>query len=250
MGCVYADGADEFLRASRVELAAGADHLKVFITGGIADPFEGFDVAQMTRAEMVAVVETAAQHGTYVAAHAGSSAAIRVAIDAGIRGFEHGYHLDLSTAELMAANDCFLTPTLCVTHLPGWMERHHFSSEQIRRAVEVGDAHLESTQRAIAAGVTLVNGTDYPPGSEDDGVPVAIREIELLAGAGLSPLEALRTATTNAANLVRMDDLLGQVRVGFAADFLVVDGNPIEDVTVLRHIRGVVRGGELLRYDA
>src|SRR5262245_25284166 len=126
-GCALADGGDGFLHAARTELAAGADHIKVFITGGIADASEGFDVPQMTDDEMRGAVRAAREHHTYVVAHAGSSGAIRQALDAGILAFEHGYSLDDETAVRLREADATLTPTLCVTRLPDWMRDHHFT---------------------------------------------------------------------------------------------------------------------------
>ncbi|HVT66801.1 MAG TPA: amidohydrolase family protein, partial [Trebonia sp.] len=170
--CVYADGYDGFLRAARAELAAGADHLKIFITGGIARPGESFDGAEMTDEEMRAVVRAASERGSYVVAHAGSAGAIRQALDAGVRSFEHAYQLDDTTAAEMARRRVFLTPTLCVTRCPEWMADHRFTPWQVERAVEVGPAHLESIRTAVRSGlspagtdgpgITFVAGTDYP----------------------------------------------------------------------------------------
>src|SRR5882672_9878586 len=94
VACSYADGHDGFLHAARAELAAGADHVKIFITGGIARQGESFDGAEMTGEEMRAVVRAASERGSYVVAHAGSAGAIRQALDAGVRSFEHAYQLD------------------------------------------------------------------------------------------------------------------------------------------------------------
>jgi imidazolonepropionase-like amidohydrolase len=249
MGCAYADGADGFLRATRAELGAGADHVKVFITGGIASAGESFLGAQMTPEEMRAAVRAAAEHHTYVVAHAGDGSAIAEALAAGVRSFEHAYALDADVAAEMARRDVFLTPTLCVTRCPEWMADHAFTRDQIERAVAVGPGHLASIRRAIDAGVTCVAGTDYPPGEPIEDTVVAVREMEFLADAGLGPVGALRAGTVNAARLVGLAGRIGEVIPGAAADLVVTDDDPTRDVRALRRIRLVLQAGRVVRDD-
>ena len=248
-GCTYADGYDGFLAAARAELAAGADHIKVFITGGIADPDEGFEGAQMTMDEMRAVARAARERHTYVAAHAGDGGAIAQAMDAGITGFEHAYSLSDEVAADMARRGVFLTPTLCVTRCPEWMADHDFTPAQIAKAMEVGPGHLASIRRAIAAGVTLVAGTDYPPGEPIEDTVCAVREMEFMADAGLGPVEALRAGTVTAARLLGLEGRIGEVVPGAAADLVVLDADPTSDVSALRRIRTVFQAGRTVRDD-
>lgn len=249
LGCVYADGHDGFLRAARAELAAGADHIKIFITGGIAHLGETFNGAQMTSDEIKAVVRATQEQGTYVVAHAGGWPAIREAMDAGVRGFEHGYDLDDATAVEMARRGVFLTPTLSVTRCPQWMADHDFTQWQIDLAMRVGPGHLESIERAVRAGVTLVNGTDYPPGEPIDGTVVAVREMEFGVDAGLSAAQALRTATVNAAQLLALEHEIGVIEEGMAADIVAVPDDPTRDISAMRHIDFVMSQGEVIRDD-
>ena len=257
--CVYADGYDGFLHAARAELAAGADHIKIFITGGIARQGESFDGAEMTDEEMRAVVRATSERGSYVVAHAGSAGAIRQALTAGVRSFEHAYQLDEQTAAEMARRQVFLTPTLCVTRCPDWMAEHRFTPWQVERAVEVGPAHLESIRTAARAGlrpagadgtgITFVAGTDYPPGEPIEDTVVAVREMEFLTEAGLSPEQALRAGTSNAARLVKLEDQLGAVEEGYVADLVVADTDPLSDIRALRRIGLVIQGGRVIRND-
>jgi imidazolonepropionase-like amidohydrolase len=257
MACSYADGHDGFLRAARAELAAGADHVKIFITGGIARQGESFDGAEMTGDELRAVVRAATERGSYVVAHAGSAGAIRQALDAGVRSFEHAYQLDDATVAEMARRQAFLTPTLCVTRCPEWMAGHHFTAWQIERAMEVGPAHLASIRSAVSEGlggpgrpgITFVAGTDYPPGEPIEDTVVAVREMEFMTEAGLSPEQALRAGTIDAARLIKMDDQLGAAEDGYVADLIVTDKNPAADVSALRGIRLVIQGGRVIRDD-
>lgn len=246
MATAYADGYDGFLRAAREELAAGADHIKIFISGGIASQGESLG-AQMTLDEMRAVVRAAEEHSTYVVAHAGSAAAIREALAAGVRSFEHAYDLDEETAREMARRGVFLTPTLCVTRCPEWMADHRFTDWQIARALEVGPMHLASIRRAVEAGVTLLAGTDYPPGEPIEDTVVAVREMEFLTDAGLSPLAALQAGTLHPARLLGLADQIGQVAPGFVADLVATDRDPTSDLSALRRIRFVMQAGRIVR---
>ncbi len=248
-GSVLAEGPEAFREAALAELDAGCSHIKLFITGGIANLGETFDHPEMTEAEMRAAVNAASAHDTYVVAHAASSEAINWGLDAGIRSFEHAYDLDEDTAGRMAAKGVFLTPTLCVTRSQEWMRWKGFEDFQIETSLRVGPMHLASIRRAIAAGVTMVNGTDYPPGDPIDGTSVAVYEMGLMQGAGLHPQRALAGATINAARLLGMEAQIGSVAEGRIADLVAVDENPLTDVAAMRDISFVMQSGRVVRDD-
>jgi imidazolonepropionase-like amidohydrolase len=246
-GCAYATGEREFYEAALAELAAGADHIKIFINGGLASAGEHYENPEMTDGEIRGAVQAAREHDTYVVAHSGEPKAIRQALAQGVRCFEHAYRLDDETAELLARPGIFVTPTLCVTHTEQWMRDRGFEEHSIQNARAAADDHLASVKRAIRAGVTLVNGTDYPPGDLVDGTPVAVHEVLLLAAAGLSPLLCLQSVSVNAARLLGIADHVGQVRPGYAADFVAVAANPLDDPAALRTIDLVVQAGRVVR---
>jgi len=245
-GCRTADGEDGFLRAGRAELGGGADQLKVYASGGLAHAGETLDKPQMTLDEMRGAVEAAEQHGTYVVAHAAGSLTIRDGIEAGIRSFEHAYQLDEETAAQMAEVGAFLTPTLVVTGVFEWMTAHGFSKSAIARAKAASAGHRDAAGKAISAGVRIVVGTDFSPGSQDRGVPLAIREMELLVDVGLSALESIQAATLNAAQLLRAPEL-GRVQEGHPADLIALSGNPLDDITAMESTTMVVRAGKIVR---
>ena len=248
-GCAYAAGEDEFLAAALAELDAGADHVKIFINGGLASAGERVEDPEMTDGEIRGAVRAAGTRDTYVVAHSGQSAAIRQALAQGVRCFEHAYQLDEDTAALLARRGAFLTPTLCVTRSEAWMRASGFDGHTIANAAKAAPEHLASIQRAIAAGVTLLNGTDYPPGDLVGGVPVAVHELLLMAEAGLSPAGALRTVSVNPGRLLGIGGHVGQVRPGYAADLIAVGANPLTDLTALRDISLVVQAGRVVRDD-
>jgi len=246
-GSNYADGYDEFLKTARRELGFGADHIKVFISGGIGDAHESMSGAQMTMEEMNAVVRATIEHDTYVVAHAANAVAIDQALTAGIRSFEHAYDLSDDVARRMAEKKVFLTPTLCVTRCPEWMATHDFTGEQIVRAMEVGPGHLESIRRAVRAGVQIVSGTDYPPGEPIEDTVVAVREMEFLVEAGLSPLQALQAGTSLAAKLLNAEDVIGSITPGLSADLIIVKKDPTSDISALREILFVMSAGRIIK---
>ena len=248
--CAYATGEQEFYQAALAELAAGADHVKIFINGGLAGRDEHYERPEMTDGEIRGAVRAAAEHDTYVVAHSGEPTAIRQALAQGVRCFEHAYRLDNETAAMLARPGIFLTPTLCVTRSESWMRDRGFEEHSIRNALDAAGDHLASIQRAIRAGVTLVNGTDFPPGDDVDGIPAAVHELLLMAGAGLSPLPSLQSVSVNAAALLGIGDRVGQIAPGYAADFVAVAADPLDDLAALRAISLVVQGGRVVREDA
>jgi imidazolonepropionase-like amidohydrolase len=241
------DGADEFRKAARRELSLGADHVKIFISGGIAQKGEGFNESQMSRDEMEAVVSAARSKGTYVVAHSSGSEQIMAALEAGVKCFEHAYVLNREAARMMKNFNAYLDPTLTVTRSPGWMREHNFEEWTIKKAVAGGRTHLESIRTAVSEGVKIICGTDMPPGEMNEGVRTISREIEFLCDAGLSPLEAIRAATLYSAELCRTSDTTGLVKAGYFADLVAVRTNPLKDVKSLRQIGLVMKDGEIIK---
>jgi imidazolonepropionase-like amidohydrolase len=249
LGQTEADGADACLKAARYELSLGVDHLKIFITGGIAGKSEKLEEPQMTEEEMRAVVLAARSKGTYVAAHAGSSYSIQSAIEAGVRSIEHGYVLDTETVKMMRENACYYVPTLSVTRSPNWMREHGFEEWVIEKAVSAGERHMESVKLAVREGVKIVVGTDLPPGDTSDGVLTTVREIEFLHEAGLSALEAVKSATIVAAELCRIDNIVGLLKPNYVADIIAVRENPLNNLRTLEKIQFVMQEGQVVRND-
>jgi imidazolonepropionase-like amidohydrolase len=247
VGTVEADGPDGFRRAAREQLRAGADLLKICLTGGIGTPREQPHQKQMTDAEVAAVVEVAHSAGTRVASHAGGDGAIADAVRLGVDCIEHGYSFSAQTAAAMAAAGTFLVPTLCVTQELDYMRRHGVQEWMLGKARAAADEHLASIRRAVRCGVTLCCGTDLLPSDPVDGTVATIREVELLVEAGLTPAEAIRAATVNSARLCGTDGEVGTVEAGKCADLLIVDGRPDQRIRDLREIRLVMKGGVVFR---
>ena len=160
----------------------------------------------MTDDEIRGVVKAAEERNTYVVAHAGESAAIQQALRLGVRSFEHGYIMDQTTVDAMAAKDVFYSPTLCVTRSESWMREKGFEEASIQNCLAVADRHLASAKLAIKAGIKMTNGTDYPPADKVEGTSAALHELFLMHGAGLSTLKSLQSITSTAASLINQKD--------------------------------------------
>ena len=147
----------------------------------------------------------------------------------------------------MKRQNVFLTPTLCVTRCPDWMANHDFTKDQIDKAMEVGPLHLASIRNAVSAGVTIVSGTDYPPGEPIEDTFVAAREMEFLVDAGATPLQALQAGTLTAAKLLGCEESIGSLEVGMLADIVACKNDPTSDISAVRKLDLVIKDGKVIR---
>ncbi len=246
-GSVECSGPYEFLRAARTLLFHGVDLIKICVTGGMNGEHEGAADTQMTAEEIRAVTSAADNAGKLVAAHLGHDAAIRLAVENGVRSVEHAYIMNRETAELLAEKGAWLVPTLAVSHALDYLEAHHNPRYHIEKIRQIGRQHQQSAQNAVAAGVRLCVGTDLLPSDPIDGTNATVREVELLTEAGLSNLEALRAATSNSAELCGVADITGTLTAGKEADFIAVDGKPDLCISDLRKLALVAKGGTVVR---
>ena len=243
-GQAIVDGVDAVRWAAREQLRRGATQIKMFASGGVLSPTAPFDSLQFTVEEIAAAVGVARDWHTYVMAHTHTAEAMGRCLDAGVRSLEHGILTDKATAKRVAQEGAFITPTLLVL-------------EQVLREVDAGESHIGQAEidklrwvqpfirdgiaNMAAAGVKISSGSDIV-GPEQSG-----RAGELiLKAAHLGNREALRSATVVNAELFGMSDRIGTLDVGKDADLLLVDGDPLKDISVLTNpdrLRLVMRGG-------
>jgi imidazolonepropionase-like amidohydrolase len=241
-----ADGPDAVRRAVREELKAGAHQVKVMAGGGVATPTDPIDMVQYTAEEIRAAVQEAASRRTYAFAHAYVPDAIIQAVDAGVRSIEHGNLLDEHAASVMAGHGTFLVPTLVVYEQIAELGRQWgFPEASLAKLDDVRAAGQRAIRLALAAGVRVGFGTDLL------GETHAAQSRELLLRAEVqSPVDVLRSATVVNADLLNRTGELGVVAPGARADLLLVDGDPLRDMSVLtRHeeaLHLVVRNGEVV----
>jgi imidazolonepropionase-like amidohydrolase len=244
---IECDGPFEFRKAARAQLKRGADHIKIMISGGISGQFESIASSQMARDEMEAVVAAAHNAGKRVCAHSGGAPAMLQAIQAGVDCLEHGYFLNDEVARLMVERGTFLVPTICVSRAEDYMRRIGASDWEIRKSLEAGERHWQSLQTAIRQGVKIGMGTDMLPGEPNDGTVATYREMELMAEAGMSPMDVLVAATRTGAEIVDACDRLGTIEAGKLADVVACQGNPAVNIKDLRRTRFVMQGGAVIR---
>jgi len=242
-----ADGVDEVRRAVREQLRQGADHIKIMVSGGVASPYDPLDSLQYTTDEIRAAVEEAAVFKRYVCAHAYAAEAVARAVESGVRVIEHGNLLDAPTAKLMADRGAFLVPTLVAYDgIARHGGRWGMGAESLEKNQVVMAAGLRSLELARAAGVRMAFGSDLLGQLQpDQSKEFAIRS-EIL-----SPLEILRSATLVGAELLGRTGELGVVAPGALADLLVVDGDPLRDLTLLQgqgeHLSLIMKAGALYK---
>ncbi|TCO45267.1 metal-dependent hydrolase family protein [Actinocrispum wychmicini] len=244
-----ADGADGFRRATRQQIRAGADLIKVCISGGIAGEHERIDTPQLGDDEMAAVIGVAHDWDRKVTAHAGPSEAIRRAIELGLDCVEHGYELTPEVTRLMAERDVWYVPTIVVSRCKEFFEANRVPTWMIDRALAAGPRHWESLQNAIRDGVPMALGSDMPPHAPFDGTTATVRELEFMVEAGMPTLAALRAATSRPAEWLGAQDRIGAVEAGKQADLIVLRADPTRDISALRTLHLVMKGGAVYRDD-
>lgn len=241
------DGVDACRAAARDELRKGAHCIKVMASGGVSSPTDRLTNTQYSMDELTAIVQEAAAAGTYVAAHAYTPPAITRALAAGVRSIEHGNWLDEDTAELMAADGAFLVPTT-ITYAA--LQREGVAggmpAELVAKVGEAVSKGLQALAIARAANVKMAFGSDLLGAMHK----YQSDEFLLRAQAGIPAQEILAAATVNCAELFMKQGELGELALGAAADLLLVEGDPLEDIAVLtnpNNIRLVIKAGLLAK---
>jgi imidazolonepropionase-like amidohydrolase len=237
-----ADGPDDARKAVREQLKAGADVIKIIATGGVLTPGVEPGSPQMTFEEMRAAIEEASRAGRRTAAHAMAATGISEAIDAGITSIEHGVYLTEEIVAHMRRDGTFLVPTLnapaaiatggLAAGIPEYM---------VRKSEQVVPPHVASFQLAHRAGVRIAAGAD-------SGTPLnfhgsLLPELTLMVKYGMTPLEAIRSATVTAADCLGLGEVTGRVAPGYAADLIAVAGDPAERIETLADLTLVLVNG-------
>ncbi len=239
-----ADGTEEALKVTRRIIKYGADVIKICATGGVLSFGDDPRTSQYTLEELKAIISDAHRLGRKVAAHAHGGDGIKLAVLAGVDSIEHGSYIDDEGIKLMKEHKTWLVPTL---YLGDWLianaEAIKLPAPLLAKAKVVLPTARQNIARAIRAGVPIAFGTDaavYPHGLNG-------REFAVLVKLGMTPLQAIRTATVNASELLGWTDRVGSIEAGKFADIIAVDGDPLKDVSTLERVQWVMKGGAVVK---
>jgi imidazolonepropionase-like amidohydrolase len=239
-----ANSPDEVRKVVREILHRGAAQIKVIATGAVLTEGTNPGAPEFSEEEIRAAVEEAALYGTYVAAHAHGPEGIKRAVRAGVGSIEHGSLMDDECIELMAERGTYLVADI---YCGDWIEeegtRAGWSPNSLRKNRETTDAQREGFEKCVKAGVKIAYGTDsgvYP--HKDVG-----RQFAYMVRHGMTPIQAIRSATIVSAELLRASGDLGSVEPGKFADLVAVAGDPLNDISVLEDVAFVMKGGEVVK---
>jgi imidazolonepropionase-like amidohydrolase len=243
------DGVDECRKKTREVIQAGADWIKIATTGGVGTPVGGPLIRQFSLEEVRAIVDTAHAAGKPVGSHANGGEGVKICLDAGVDSIEHGAALDDELIEQMIRQGTWLVPTFTVLRKiialgeqkPGTLPEY-----MPRKARGLLDLQMVSFRKALAAGVKMALGTDL--GSFGRGENAG--ELAYLVEAGMSPMQAIVTATKMGAQCMGLGSEVGVLREDMFADLLVIDGDPLQDIRILQDhskLRLIMKDGEIIK---
>jgi imidazolonepropionase-like amidohydrolase len=234
------DGVDAVIAAVRTQVKAGADVIKLMVTGGVLTPGGIPGTPQMLPEEIAAAIRVAHRAGRRVCGHAEGAEGVRDAVNAGIDSIEHGYFIeDDPLFATMREHPTRVVPTL-VAYAAILEQRDQLPPESVANAERAIERHRESFRYALAAGVPITMGSDAGTPGNPHGQNW--KEIAHMVGQGMAPAAALQASTIEAARLLGLDDV-GRIATGYVADLVAIDGDPLADITALEHVRMVWRAG-------
>ncbi|MBC7683780.1 MAG: amidohydrolase family protein [Bdellovibrionales bacterium] len=235
------NSAEEGRAAVRARYKEGADLIKVTATGGVLSQARNGQNAQYTEDELRAIVSTAKDYGFRVAAHAHGAEGMKRAIRAGVDSIEHGTLMDDEAISLFKKHGAWYVPTISAgRYVADKAKEADYYSPLVRpKAAAIGPQLQATFGRAYKAGVKIAFGTDagvFPHGEN-------AKEFAYMVEAGMPALEAIRAATLHAATLLDQSSRLGSIEPGYAADIVAVSGDPLRDITLLQHVKFVMKDG-------
>lgn len=239
-----ADGVDAVRKKVRENIKYGADVIKMLATAGVLSEEESVGGPQYSLEEMKAIVDEAHLWGRRVAAHAHGTEGIKMAIRAGVTSIEHASFIDDEGIALAKEHGTWLVPDIYNDdYILAEYGRLGYPEKILAKERLVGRTQRENFTKAVKAGAKIAFGTDagvYPHGWN-------AKQFHTMVIWGMTPMQAIQSATTSAADLLGWKDKVGRLAPGFYADLVAVKGDPLADVTVLEHVAFVMKGGEIYK---
>ena len=233
-----ADTPEEISDVVRRDIKYGADWIKLMATGGVMDPISDYRVQELSEEQMAKAVEIAHRAGKKVMAHAEGAEGIKAAVRAGVDSIEHGTVMDEEGARLMEQHGTWLVPTLfCFQHDMTTGTSQGRDPASFAKGIAILKEQQPAFQRALAHHIRIAYGVDDDP-------EFVSKEFGALVKGGLSPIDALRAATINGADLTGRAADIGSLEAGKFADIVAVDGDPLADITAMEKVVFVMKGGE------
>ena len=237
-----ADGPDEIRKAVRFEVKNGADVIKAAVSGGVLSLADEVDTPQLTPAEMAALVDESHRLRKKVTVHCHGDQAAREAIEAGVDSIEHGSFMQLETLTMMKRKGTFLTPTLMATEwIMGKIDNYPPALQAKAKAAAA--ARSDMFRNAVKMGVKISFGTDaavFPHGQN-------AKEFKLMVDLGMTPIDTLKSATANDADLLGIAQKVGTLEKGKLADIVAMPGDPTSDITATERVSFVMKEGKIIR---
>src|SRR5215471_13003358 len=237
-----ANGPDDIRKAVRFEVKNGADVIKAAVSGGVLSLTDEVDTPQLTAAEMAALVDESHRLRKKVAVHCHGDQAAREAIEAGVDSIEHGSFMKPETLTMMKKKGTFLTPTLMATEwIMGKIDNYPPALQAKAKAAAA--ARSDMFRNAVKMGVKISFGTDaavYPHGQN-------AKEFKLMVDLGMPPIDALKSATANDAELLGIAQKVGTLEKGKMADVVAIPGDPTADITTTERVSFVIKEGKVIR---
>ena len=239
----YANNASELVSVIRQQLKEGASFIKIYETGADHWADGKFSTPyQYTEAELAAAVQETARMGTRVGVHCTGEPGALYAAHAGVASIDHAYQLSAETMRIMREKQIYAVPTFAVAE---YFAAHAESPAAAERERALQAFHADEFRKQLAAGVPMAVGSDvgpFPHGTQ-------AREFELMVKYGMPAADVLRASLLNGARLLGKQDAIGQLKPGFYADVIAVDGDPLQDISVIERVRFVMKNGVVYRDD-
>lgn len=240
------NGPVEAREAIRARYQDGADVIKITATGGVLSVAKSGQNPQFMDDELSAIVETANDYEFTVAVHAHGKEGMVRAIKAGVTSIEHGTYMDEEVMNLMKQHSTYYVPTIMAGEFVAEKAKidGYFPPLVRPKALAIGPLIQNTFAKAYKAGVNIAFGTDSGVSAHGDNG----REFALMVEAGMTPSDALQSATINAAKLLRIDDELGTIEQGKLADIVAVKGNPMQDMSLMQSVSFVMKDGNVYKH--